>query len=225
MPAYRILFGQIAQEKGLLSKEQVDECVEAQKTMPGCSHLGEVALRKGYIDEEGLVEVLTEQILRFYREEPRAEVKLGDHIFGQLCVEAGYLDFTDLHDALREQALLEKRGEFKRLGEVLVSRGKLVPRQVADILERQKVSILLCETCVQPYNVPRYRSDMRYICKVCGSFLVKPQDATKIAVRGALHSLAVGSKDGEKTASGRKKAAGDKKTSGRKSARRKKSAE
>ena len=63
MADLEILFGKIAQELDLLSKEQAEECAELQRQEGGTRHIGEIAIDKKYIDREDVVEILTAQLL------------------------------------------------------------------------------------------------------------------------------------------------------------------
>ncbi len=59
-------------------------------------------------------------------------------IFGKLAIQKGYLDETDLTEAIRVQQDLKEVGVAKTVGEILSERGKMTPDQVKTILEAQK---------------------------------------------------------------------------------------
>ncbi|MDQ7779283.1 MAG: hypothetical protein RDV41_06190 [Planctomycetota bacterium] len=62
----------------------------------------------------------------------------AEMIFGKLAVQKGFLNETDLADAIRVQQERKTAGVTKTLGEILTELGKLTPDQVKTILDAQK---------------------------------------------------------------------------------------
>jgi len=187
MSEFSLLFGKIAVDNGFLTQEQLDECAEIQRTSSKPRHLGEICKEKGYLHVEDLRDILIEQLLRFHSEDEHSDEKLVDRIFGQVAIAKEFLTESQLNHALQEQASRESAGKpYQRIGEVLADMNALTTQQVAEILEAQDLTILICKTCVSAHNVPNYAADRRYICKVCNDSLVKPDNMSEYAIRQAL---------------------------------------
>ncbi|MHC4599334.1 MAG: hypothetical protein ACYS47_10050 [Planctomycetota bacterium] len=78
---------------------------------------------------------------------------MGDVLFGRLAVRKSILPEEEINAALREQENLRKEGKPKRLGSILVDRGRLTCAQVERILNYQGKEIMKCDACGKHFNV------------------------------------------------------------------------
>jgi tRNA A-37 threonylcarbamoyl transferase component Bud32 len=94
--------------------------------------------------------------------------------FGRILTERGLATQEDLERCLAIQQQRAKRGDFVRLGAILVEEGILTPPQVAEILQQQAITVLACENCGAQYNVRRFSPLKHYDCRRCHGRLVVP---------------------------------------------------
>jgi tRNA A-37 threonylcarbamoyl transferase component Bud32 len=104
--------------------------------------------------------------------------------FGRILIERKLATEDQLEKCLSIQMARAKKGDFVRLGAILVEEGILTPPQVAEILQQQAITVLACEACGAQYNVRRYSPVKEYECRRCHGRLVQPQG-------GKLQNLAV----------------------------------
>jgi tRNA A-37 threonylcarbamoyl transferase component Bud32 len=104
-----------------------------------------------------------------------ADLNAPGGAFGRILVERGLAKEEDLERCLAVQIARAKRGDFVRLGAILVEEGILTPPQVAEILQQQAITVLVCEACGAQYNVRRYSPVKAYECARCHGKLVPPQ--------------------------------------------------
>src|SRR5947209_4690166 len=95
--------------------------------------------------------------------------------FGRILVERRLATDAQLERCLAIQMARAKKGDFARLGAILVEEGILTPPQVAEILQQQAITVLQCEACGAQYNVRRYSPVKEYECARCHGKLVPPQ--------------------------------------------------
>jgi tRNA A-37 threonylcarbamoyl transferase component Bud32 len=108
--------------------------------------------------------------------------------FGRILVERGLATEDQLERCLAIQMSRAKKGDFVRLGAILVEEGILTPPQVAEILQQQAITVLVCEACGAQYNVRRYSPVKQYECRRCHGGLVPPKGGRleNVAVQDAV---------------------------------------
>ena len=108
--------------------------------------------------------------------------------FGRILVERGLATEDQLERCLGIQMSRAKKGDFVRLGAILVEEGILTPPQVAEILQQQAITVLVCEACGAQYNVRRYSPVKQYECRRCHAALVplKGGRLVNVAVQDAV---------------------------------------
>src|SRR5579862_9935227 len=169
------LIGRIALERGLISVDQLAECLSDQKSS-SASSLGSILLRKGLIKQRDLDTLLEEQKKRLVNE-------------------------AQLYECLRASAELGEKGEKSpRLGELLVRKGYLTTDAVDRILPPvSKKDRYLCPKCGTQFSSLGADESRFPTCKQCGAVLEKrertgrpgettemirvdlPEDAAKVA--------------------------------------------
>ncbi len=172
-----LLFGRMAISRGLLTKEQLDECVRfQQERAPNCP-LGLVMIDKGFLTSEQLQELVTAQKEAFQGVDPQRLRKLEDAVFGQIVIKEGMASTEEVHQALRDQALEDEQGHARRLGEILVEKGLLLAEQVEEVLAIQRRRIVLCPSCGAQFNVEKLESGKKFMCGKCRTTLTVPAGA------------------------------------------------
>jgi serine/threonine protein kinase/Flp pilus assembly protein TadD len=165
------LVGRIALERGLVSTEQLAECLSEQRTTEGAS-LGAILVRRGLLKEEDLAPLLQEQERRLSEALDVSDPRLEDALFARLLILQGLVPEAQVYECLRAQTDLAERDErVPRLGDLLVRRG-YVSVDLADaalLLRRKK--LLVCPSCGACFSAAGTETSRRYSCKECGCAL------------------------------------------------------
>jgi serine/threonine protein kinase len=194
------LIGRIALERGMVSVDQLAECLNDQKTSAGGT-LGTIMLRKGLIKQRDLDSLLEEQKKRLAEALDLSDPKLEDALLGRLLIKQGLVKEAQLYECLRASAELGEKGEkAPRLGELLVRKGYLTTDAVDRIFPpAPKKDRYLCPKCGTQFS-SLGGDDSRFpTCKQCGAILERrertgrpgettetmrvdlPEDAAKVA--------------------------------------------
>jgi hypothetical protein len=136
-----VLFGRIAMVNGYISKEQLIESLTFQAKEAPSEFLGDILLGRGYLDLEEVLSVLLIQQENLERQVGGVSRRRRDVLFGNLCINKGFANREDVYHALRQQAVHEREGGYKQIGEILIDQEKMTGPQVTEILEEQKESI------------------------------------------------------------------------------------
>lgn len=169
------LLGRMAVREGLITAEQLHDCVLYQKRSAPSTPLGRLMVARGLLTLEQVEGLLAGQreAARVIGEQELS--RLRSATFGQIALRASLLDTDVLHRALREQALEEDAGRGRPLGEILVEWGALSREQADYVLGIQRRTIVLCTSCGSTYNVERMVPGRRFHCGKCRAELVVPQ--------------------------------------------------
>ncbi|MHC5036527.1 MAG: hypothetical protein ACYTHM_04370 [Planctomycetota bacterium] len=178
-----LLFGRIALRKGFVQLPDLEDSLYLQEREPERGRIGEILVSRGLLTTEQREEVLEEIQVRI-SQRGRTGRPVGEVLFGGLAVRKGFLSETDLHQALREQENLRDAGPRKRLGSILVERGRITCAQVERILNFQGKEIMKCDTCRKHFNVLGLLRDMA--CPDCGAPLRLPLEIPPSEVAGDL---------------------------------------
>ncbi|MBI3857147.1 MAG: protein kinase [Planctomycetes bacterium] len=167
------LIGRIALERGMLSVDQLAECLSDQKASPSGS-LGTIMLRKGLIKQRDLDALLEEQKRRLAEALDLSDPKLEDALLGRLLIKQGLVKEAQLYECLRASAELGEKGEkAPRLGELLVRKGYLTTDAVDRILPSVKKDRFLCPKCGTQFSSLGGDESRFPTCKQCGAILEK----------------------------------------------------
>ena len=181
------LFGRIAVFNNYLRQEQLDECLEIQRTTSPTRSIGEILLEKGFITSEQLRVVLEVRRKKVRKVGRRVEeAKRSNRGFGELALNRRLISLEDLEGAVLEQQRLDSLNLHFCLGEVLVAQGKMTPADVIDVLARQGKCILICPGCDSHFNVTKHHEGRSHHCPHCGVELIQPRFLDTIAVDGVL---------------------------------------
>lgn len=129
----KLLFGQLAVEKGYCTQEQLDEALQeliSRAVRGDTVNLGTVLVEKNILTGDQVREILKLQQATNIRKE--------DSLFGKLAVYHEFCESEDIAEARSEQEdAIRKKTTVKRIGEILVKNGKLTPQQRDAIITLQ----------------------------------------------------------------------------------------
>jgi hypothetical protein len=173
-----LLIGQIALELGLVSQEQLKECLTLQSGQAKPRPVGEVLVSAGYLTPEQLAVAAREQERRLSQSAEYAEEAQGSALFGRVLVRLSLATPERINEALGAQQDLAERGIRKRLGQILIEAGHLEPEALRAALKRQEKVVLACPACGMQANVLVMVAE-GYPCRKCGRTLEAAADPTK----------------------------------------------
>ncbi len=186
-----LLIGKIAHREGLISREQLYDCLIAQERNPSKS-LGSLMVSRGYLKNEDMQRLLDLQKRAF---EEAAESPAADRpsaLFGQLLADHGLATEYQVNEALRLQGRMSELGirPVPPLGEILVRRDYLKKEAVETALQIQNMHRYTCPTCNAPIEIPDSEPSREEItCRACGaavpSFLARMAAAMKESLEQA----------------------------------------
>ncbi len=169
------MIGRIAVERGLVSTEQLAECLSEQRTSEGTT-LGAILVRRGILKEEDVEALVRERERRLAQALDVSDPRIEDALFGRLLIRQNLVREPQLYECLRAQSDLAERGEkVPRLGDLLVRRG-YVSVDMADpalLLRRRKV--LACPSCGARFSAEGTDPSRKYSCKECGCGLERQE--------------------------------------------------
>jgi hypothetical protein len=180
MPTEEILLGKLALAHGLVSRAQLDACVQEQEASG--RPLGEILVARGIISQVDLATLLAEQDRNLQKRHETTFQRKQDSLFGRVAVMMGLVPAAEVNACVREQARIETMGMKIRLGKVMVQRGLLTVAQVMVILDYQRKQILYCEACDAMFNAPRAVADKVFHCRTCKAPLVAAHAVTHCEV-------------------------------------------
>jgi hypothetical protein len=162
-----LLIGQIAIDLQLVTREQLQECVDFQAGQVRPKPIGALLVEYGFLTEAQLASVIEEQQRRLQESLPHAPTSAGAAAFGRRVIEAGLVKAEHVNEALRAQQDLAERGIRRRLGELLVEAGHLQPEAIPGLLKGQGKTLMACTFCGSHYNVLTTIAE-GYPCRQCG---------------------------------------------------------
>lgn len=182
-PSNPHLIGQIAVEEGLLTPEQLKECLRLQEASSPPRPLGDVAVERGFLTKEQAGSLARIQENRF--EKIAGDPGRGG-LFGQLAVRLGFVTPERLHECLRDQAARPGDASSLRLGQLLLKKGYLTPEQLIEILRRQSKQVAKCPRCDSLYDVGEKGRGSKFVCSSCGAVVRAPAASTRIRKRSSV---------------------------------------
>jgi hypothetical protein len=182
-----VLLGQLAVEKGFITKAQLAEVMKEQSggapVDPNATvnpskaprPLGTLLLSKGFLKENDLVGLLEEQSKRLEAIKNVQKLQKVDYLFGQLLVKHNLATMLQINKCLELQLKMAEKGTtpIPRLGELLVEHGFVDKKTVTDVLKMQDKDVLFCTGCGRQYNVVGLEEGKAYKCKECGGVMLK----------------------------------------------------
>lgn len=127
----------IALSMGMIDREQLDECLQAQQQSGKPVPLGEIMLTRGDLTEDQVRDIVAVQRRMGNVEDLPAVKTKGRKLIGQIMLEAAYIDENTLKTALGRQELLRQTGISPLLGELLIAVGRLTRHRLEKALALQ----------------------------------------------------------------------------------------
>ncbi|MBI2933195.1 MAG: protein kinase, partial [Planctomycetes bacterium] len=165
-----LLIGRIALREGLVSREQLYDCLTAQERNPAKS-LGSIMVSRGYLKNEDVERLLQLQRDAIENVNGRPEGARGA-LLGKILIEKGLATEYQVNECLRLQARLADLGiaPLPPLGEILVKRRYLKKDAVETALHLQNLTLYSCPECGAPISSDQEKKgDEDYICGKCNA--------------------------------------------------------
>ena len=177
--------GKLAVSKGLISPEQLNECIQLQKKLPedpeqtagsgeNLGPLEKVMLDQGLLTEAQLTELMDERNRHVAAAEDYRKIEEAEYLSGQLLVKLNKATQNQVNKCLELQDKMAREGadRIPRLGELLVEHGFVDGETIRNILKLQNKDILFCTNCNKQYNVVGVEEGKTYRCRGCGGILL-----------------------------------------------------
>ncbi|HZN61961.1 MAG TPA: serine/threonine-protein kinase [Planctomycetota bacterium] len=162
-----LLLGRIAVREGLLTREQLYDCLTAQERNPA-RKIGQFMVARGYLKQSD-VDRLLELQGRALGGIPSARGAL----LGQILIDKGLATEFQVNECLRMQGRLIDLGiaPLPRLGEILVKRGYIKRDAVETALQFQNLLLYSCPECGARIDVGGSdgAAPGNYTCSKCGT--------------------------------------------------------
>jgi len=165
-----ILFGRIAVHNGLISSQELQECIEFQREQATHQHLGQVLLERGLVDEAQARAILAMQRRRLHMGLKPERAALEERVVQRLLAE-GTLTQLDLDRARRDKTEMEERGLFPSIVDILIQMGAVSLREFTRAQRETDQRSLFCAACGKKYRAVGYVPGKDARCRQCGGKL------------------------------------------------------
>ncbi len=169
-----ILFGRIAVHNGLVSMEQLDECLGLQRARAPSKHVGQIMIERGLIDDVQARAILAAQRRRLHRDSNSDRVSKEGELADALIAD-GTVDRAALDRARKAQGAMQERGLSPSLGDILVQQGAIGLARLGTAMSRIGRKALRCSSCNKKYRAFGYHAGIDARCRKCGGKL-EPRD-------------------------------------------------
>jgi serine/threonine protein kinase len=167
-----LLLGKIALREGMITREQLFDCLQAQDRNPSKS-IGSIMVSRGYLRNEDVDRLVALQAKAFDGVTDAASLtRRKSHVLGRLLVERGLATEYQVNECLRLQGRMTELGiqPVPMLGEVLVRRGYVLPEALETALQLQNLELYACPGCGAAIQLPAVPGEEdEYTCAACGA--------------------------------------------------------
>ncbi len=171
-PRGDLLIGKIALREGLVTKDQLYDCLVAQERNPSKS-LGAIMVSRGYLKNDDISRIVDLQKRAFDAPpEGTAAPSRRNALFGKILVDRGLATEYQVNECLRLQARMDDLGikPTPQLGEILVNRSYLDKGAVETVLQLQNLQLYTCPACGTPIETAAHEPPREeYPCPKCGA--------------------------------------------------------
>jgi serine/threonine protein kinase len=173
MPTDRgdLLIGKIALREGLVTREQLFDCLQAQERNPSKS-LGSIMVSRGYLRNEDIERLLGLQKRAFeVVPEGTGASSRRSALIGKIFIRRGLATEYQVNECLRLQGRMGELGitPVPQLGEILIRRNYLDKDAVETALQLQNLQLYACPECGAPIEIPEKAPEQaEYACRSCG---------------------------------------------------------
>jgi hypothetical protein len=168
----QLVIGEIAVREGILTADQLDECMQVQIDERYVRPLGEVIVAKGLITHEELDALLDRQKQLIDEFERTANIS---GLFGRIAVQKAYISEEQLQEAVRAQLRNHARGFKSKIGQVLIDLGFIDIQKFWDVIHSQ--GDFQCGVCGHTLEKPWFKGTT-ILCEGCKgpAFTVTPRE-------------------------------------------------
>jgi len=163
--------GKIALREGLITREQLFDCLQAQERNPSKS-IGSIMVARGYLrneDVDRLIEIQKKAFNGGVDGQPQSRRSI---LLGKILVDKGLATEYQVNECLRLQGRMSELGitPVPQLGEVLLRRNYVDKAALETALQLQNLQLYTCPDCgaaieISDTSAPREE----YKCKACGA--------------------------------------------------------
>ena len=171
-----ILFGRIAVHSGLISMDQLDDCLGLQRARAPSKHVGQIMIERGLIDDVQARAILAAQRRRLHRGSSPDGASRESELAERLLAD-GTLDRETLDRARKAQGAMQERGLLPSLGDILVQLGAVGLGRLGEAMSKIGRKALLCSSCGKKYRAFGYHAGIDARCRKCGGKL-EPREET-----------------------------------------------
>jgi len=193
-PKRDLLLGKIALRAGLITREQLYDCLVMQDRNPSRT-LGSVLISRGHLKNQD-VDRLLEMQKKAFEESADGSPSRRHALFGRLLIEKGLATEYQVNECLRLQGRLNELGikPVPPLGEILIQREYLDREAVETALDLQGLHLYACPECGHQIETPAEEIKKGvYSCPKCRAdipaLFAKMAAAVKEALDGASRQL------------------------------------
>lgn len=163
-PKGDLLLGRIALREGLITKEQLYDCLIAQERNPART-LGALLISRGYLRHEDIQKLLDLQSRAMGGSPARHGALLG-----QILVRNGLATEYQVNECLRLQGRMADLGiqPVPQLGQVMMKRGYLKREALETALQLQNLTLYTCPECGAPVDTAGGAAGADPVCARCG---------------------------------------------------------
>src|SRR5437667_6887487 len=168
-----LLLGKIALREGLITREQLFDCLEAQDRNPSKS-IGSIMVARGYLRNED-VERLVELQKKAFQSGPEGASPQNRRsiLLGKILVDRGLATEYQVNECLRLQGRMSELGinPVPQLGEILLTRSYVNKEAVETALQLQNLQLYTCPDCGAPIEIGEGSpvKESGFACAACGA--------------------------------------------------------
>jgi serine/threonine protein kinase len=167
-----LLLGKIALREGLITREQLFDCLQAQERNPSKS-IGSIMVARGYLRNED-VERLVEIQKKAFESGPEGAPTQNRRsvLLGRILVDRGLATEYQVNECLRLQGRMSELGinPVPQLGEILLRRNYVDKPALETALQLQNLQLYTCPECNAAIEITDATTPREEIkCKACGA--------------------------------------------------------
>jgi serine/threonine protein kinase len=168
-----LLLGKIALREGLITREQLFDCLQAQERNPSKS-IGSIMVSRGYLRNEDVDRLVEIQKKAFEGGggDGSANASKKSVLLGRILVDRGLATEYQVNECLRLQGRMGELGinPVPQLGEILIRRNYVDKGALETALQLQNLQLYTCPECnaaIEIAEAPPGKEE--YKCKACGA--------------------------------------------------------
>jgi serine/threonine protein kinase/predicted RNA-binding Zn-ribbon protein involved in translation (DUF1610 family) len=167
-----LLLGKIAFREGLITREQLFDCLQAQERNPSKS-IGSIMVARGYLRNEDVERLVEIQKKAFESGSDGASPENRRSVLlGKIIVDRGLATEYQVNECLRLQGRMTELGinPVPQLGEILIRRNYVDKGALETALQLQNLQLYTCPECGAAIEIAKSTSTREeYTCKACGA--------------------------------------------------------